>query len=1148
MLKRTLLIISLFTFIAGFGCDDDSSTNNTNNVNNTNNSNECEGEAPLADLQKGVCSGLHKVCDPETSEWIEPDYSLVDNYESEETSCDDLDNDCDGLVDEELAVSDYYPDNDNDGFGDADAQVLSSCATPVGYVLDNTDCDDGNQQVHPEAEEVCNGIDDNCDGVIDSDAVDQSTWYLDSDEDGYGDPSDSVEACSQPAGYVDNDSDCDPSDPAHWSDCSSCTDEDGDNYGSGCDLGPDCDDSMATGSSCHNSCLTWYLDNDGDGHGDPTTDTVACTAPNNHVASNDDCDDSTQTGAGCHNTCSVFYEDSDGDSYGDPASSIERCSVPSGYTADNTDCDPDNGDIHPDALEICDGIDNNCDSTVDAGDCQDNASCWDDGGTVAAQCVCDNGYLETTADPGVCYQVEEPVVGDLSVNEIMIEPLHANSTGEGQYFEIYNTSDATLNITNLEFMVDNGTVSETSQIVEPAILFPGEYFVVGTSTDLLLNGGVEVDFLMAVMPQLERDYGNIILLNAVSGDTIDSVLWDNSFNHVAGKSLNLSPGALATNPGILNDDSSHWCNTRYTQLTSSDYGTPGADNDDCLVNWCVLQFPDTLTITAGETTDPVYGRVYEPGITENSGQGAFIQSQLGYGPENTEPTTASWGWFDADFNVDVGNDDEYSQTLAPAVESTYDYAYRFSLDGGLTWLYCDTSGAHGDGSSSYDPVDSGVLTVEPIPAGLYYWSVNGGSNSPDFSNDIAVDSSGNSYITGSFQSNADFGSTTLSSNGLADVFVAKYDSDGNFLWARSAGGTDNDSGESIAVDEFGNSYITGYFEGTFDIGSLTLYSSGDREVFVAKYNADGNLLWARSGGGNLEDWGFGIAVDGSGNCYITGKFENIGLFGGLYIYSSDGDDIFIVKYDSSGSVVWAESAGGVSNETGYDIAVDNYGNLYLTGYFSNDCSFDGGSVTLYSSGYTDIFIAKYNTDGTFSWAKKAGGNGYDQGTSLAIDENQDCYLTGDYADTASFSVSNITSVGDKDIFIAKYTHSGTLAWVKSAGGIDEDKGFGIAVDNNENTYLTGYFENDATFGYSANSVDLVSVGGKDVFIAKLDSDGSLVWAKSAGGVDNDRGSGIGVDWLGNNYTTGEFWSSITFDGSTLSSNGSFDAFITKLAP
>ncbi len=296
--------------------------------------------------------------------------------------CDGRDNNCDGVADEDSAAdaAAWYADTDGDGFGDP-ASAVVACATPVGHVGGADDCDDLDAAVNPDAIELCNGIDDDCDGTADEDdAADASTWYADTDADGFGDTSVPAVACAAPTGFVADGTDCDDaSDAANPDEIEVCDGADND-----CDGTGDEDDAA--------DALTWYADTDGDGFGDVNTSYVACYVPTGFVGDAADCDDgasaihpdATEVCDEIDNDCdaaiddadagldattgSTWYADADADGFGDPAATVMTCVVPSGYVADDTDCDPADAAVNPDATEVCDGIDNDCDGDLDDDD------------------------------------------------------------------------------------------------------------------------------------------------------------------------------------------------------------------------------------------------------------------------------------------------------------------------------------------------------------------------------------------------------------------------------------------------------------------------------------------------------------------------------------------------------------------------------------------------------------------------------------------------------------------------------------------------------------------------------------------------------------------------------------------------------------
>jgi len=448
------------------------------------------------------------------------------------------------------------------------------------------------------------------------------------------------------------------------------------------------------------------------------------------------------------------------------------------------------------------------------------------------------------------------------------------------------------------------------------------------------------------------------------------------------------------------------------------------------------------------------------------------------------------------------------------------------------------------------------------------WAKSMGGTSFDEEASMTVDASGNIYTCGYFYDTADFdpgsGTYNLTSKGSADIFIQKLDSSGNFIWAKSMGGSSFDIGNSIAVDASGNVYTTGRYVGTadFDPGSsiYNLTAVGFTDFFIQKLDSNGNFIWAKSMGGNSFDIGYSIAVDASGNIYTTGYFDDTVDFdpgSGIYNLTSTGNaDIFIEKLDSNGNFIWAKSMGGNSSATGFSIAVDNFSNIYTTGYFSDTVDFDPSSSTHYlsSTGSFDIFIEKLDSNGNFIWAKSMGGRNWDEGNSIAIGASGNVYTTGSFQDTVDFDPDsgnyNLTAVGNLDIYIQKLDSNGNFIWAKSMGGCSIDAGICITVDDSDNVYTTGIFDSTAVdFDPGSGTYNLSCAGIQDIFIQKLDSSGNFIWAISEGGPYYDAGRAIDVDSSGNIYTSGVYDNTVDFDPGSgtynLTSAGSSDIFIQK---
>ena len=458
-----------------------------------------------------------------------------------------------------------------------------------------------------------------------------------------------------------------------------------------------------------------------------------------------------------------------------------------------------------------------------------------------------------------------------------------------------------------------------------------------------------------------------------------------------------------------------------------------------------------------------------------------------------------------------------------------------------------------------------TLTAQPN----FEWAKNFGGSGFEQGNGIAVDNSGNVYTIGYFAGTADFdpgpGIYSLTANGSADIFISKLDSMGNLVWARAFGSTDWDKGNSIALDNSGNIYATGFFSDTVDFdpgpGVFNLTSVGITDIFICKLDASGNYLWAKSVGGTDYDFGISIKTDDSGNVYTTGNFlDTVDFDPGAATYSitSMGTyDIFILKLDSSGNYIWVKTFGGQEPQSVSSIDVDASGNVYTTGYFYTSADFDPGPNVFYliSEGENDVFVSKLDSMGNFIWAKQFGNYDEDEGLSIATDNSGNVYTTGTFKVTVDFDPGqggyNLISAGSEDIFISKLDSTGSFIWAKSFGNISVEKGLDITLDNSGNIYAVGQFTGTVDFDPGPGVFNLYSNGDYDLFICKLTSSGNLVWAKSMGALGVDLGGSIAVDDLNNVYTTGYFQSTVDFDPGpgvhNLTASGMGDVFILKLS-
>ena len=459
-----------------------------------------------------------------------------------------------------------------------------------------------------------------------------------------------------------------------------------------------------------------------------------------------------------------------------------------------------------------------------------------------------------------------------------------------------------------------------------------------------------------------------------------------------------------------------------------------------------------------------------------------------------------------------------------------------------------------------DALESGyVLTVNPnpptptttttVPPRAGYLATYDASGSRG----ISVDSSKNAYTTGSFSGTVDFGGGDVTSNAVSDIFVVKLDSDGNFQWVYTAGGSGNDRAVDIGTDSSGNSYITGNFSETVNFGGGDVTSAGNSDdIFVVKLDSDGNFQWVYTAGGTQDgtssttlkfDGGTGIDIDSSGNVYITGIFDTVVDFGGGNV-SSSGKDIFVLKLDTDGNFQWVYNVLSSGNDDANSITTDPSGNTYTTGYFYNTADFGGGDVT--SNGYNDIFVVKLDSDGNFQWVYTAGGTGVDELHAIAIDSSDNVLTTGYLSSTVNYGGGVRISAVTVTALVLKLDSFGSLVWVNAYGGQGAQEGLGIAVDSSDNIFTTGYFYNTVDFGDG----DVTSTGNEDIYILKLNSSGSFQWIKTYGStaastsyydVTND----ITVDTDGSVYTVGATGENTDFGTGNIVGS-SFDSFVLKL--
>jgi hypothetical protein len=395
--------------------------------------------------------------------------------------------------------------------------------------------------------------------------------------------------------------------------------------------------------------------------------------------------------------------------------------------------------------------------------------------------------------------------------------------------------------------------------------------------------------------------------------------------------------------------------------------------------------------------------------------------------------------------------------------------------------------------------------------GGHLWSYNFGDASHQYGYGVAVDDLGNVILVGHFNGTIDFGGSLLTSVGGADIFLAKFTAGGAHVWSERFGETSNQHCYDVAVDASRNISITGYYYDSVDFGGGMFVSAGGYDAYVAKFTAGGTHMWSRNLGASMDQFGYGIAVDGSGNVAVTGEFNGTVDFGGGGISSSGGYDVYVAKYKSNGAYLWSHGFGDANSQSCRGIAADPSGNTYLAGEFSGTVNFGGGNLN--SAGGDDIFVAKFGPAGVHQWSKRFGNTSDQTGRSVAADESGNAIVAGYFYGMLDFGGGNLASAGTNDIFVAKFDADGEHVWSMSAGDPGHQHAYGVAADDRGNAYVTGDMSGSADFGGGV----LTSTGGYDAFIAKFWRAAPVI--QSVRDVPGDQGGFVNVSWDGSGADT-----------------------------
>jgi hypothetical protein len=476
----------------------------------------------------------------------------------------------------------------------------------------------------------------------------------------------------------------------------------------------------------------------------------------------------------------------------------------------------------------------------------------------------------------------------------------------------------------------------------------------------------------------------------------------------------------------------------------------------------------------------------------------------------------------------------------------YEYAWDLTIadngDHALKSRVYDKAGNEGTPSTVDVAVD---IAGVPDGGGDDTWSQSFGGDRADRGQAVAVDSStGDLVLAGFYYGAVDIGDGQLPcSDSRSHMVVAKYDANGGLLWSKCGdGGTGNIGANAVAIDPTGNILVTGVYSGTVQLGSQTLSSAGGSDAFVAMYSTDGELRWAKRAGYRQNDAGYAVAADGDGNILTTGA-----MFDEQYA-----SIIYVDKYAPSGVRLWSRHFKGSGNNYGRGIALDAQDNVLVTGHFYGVMELEGTSLSVGDNpilSSPSILLAKFDSSGDPIWAEQIGGDNEGYSRALAVDPLTGAsVIAGYFFGTTNFGDGSVSS-SSYDSFLAKYDANGKHLWSRTFPNAGTEVGTSVAVEpTTGDIFLAGTFNEDASFGGPLFALK----GNTDTFIARYrDTDGAHIWSQAYGGESATTSvQGLAVDETGTGlFATGYFTKTVDFRDGALTGDSAYgDIFLLGLAP
>lgn len=419
----------------------------------------------------------------------------------------------------------------------------------------------------------------------------------------------------------------------------------------------------------------------------------------------------------------------------------------------------------------------------------------------------------------------------------------------------------------------------------------------------------------------------------------------------------------------------------------------------------------------------------------------------------------------------------------------------------------------------------------------FEWVAAGGGAKSDKTRGVTFDREGNVFLTGETTDDGTFGDLKRTGLGSTDFFLAKVSKQGRFLWVRSLGGSLVDRGYGVATDAAGNAYVTGHYQSAdAQANGQPLPNAGDYDIFIAKYDATGTLLWLRTAGGKGYDYGHGIVVDSKGDIVITGAVAGEAKFGDVTVNAgSTTRPIFCAKYDAAGLLKWVKTTGGKFSGSGHGLGVDGKDAIYIGGSGAGAGSLDG--VALESKSQAGI-VLKLSPEGEGIWAAALPGMPSAGFHEITVDTAGRTWCAGMFKGVLDGGPVQTTGDKDSDGVLAHFSPEGKLVWSHVIQGPAVDYCLGVATDNTGRCFVTGEFSETATFATQT----LKSQGATDIYTAAFDEKGGLEWLVQSGGTKGDNAYCMAWHPSGRLVFSGACGAPATFGEQTTSSPGGAEAY------